>query len=176
LWLARIAALRGDLPKALAYYQPLLDDSVDDAAFAEVTIVMVEAHILSKDWATAEHMLHGFLLQQPDHPRAKEMLAWVLDARGHLDGPGDTRGVRQDWTDHAQDSGPRAPARLSISPGARRYHSRWLGVDEVDDDVNRLERRLAPRSAAGSTMRDDPSVIRAVLGASLPLGGRYASP
>lgn len=180
IWLARMAALRGNLRRSLALYQPLLDEAADDAAHAEITIQMVEAHILSKGWAEAERLLRDFLAEQPDHARAKEMLAWVLDSRGHLDEALAMRAVfAEEWTDHPRKTVEYAQAleRAYDYPQAlaRYRHARWLGVDEVGDDVARLERRLAPELGGGLSLRDDPSgeVQGWVVGASLPLGGRY---
>jgi tetratricopeptide (TPR) repeat protein len=162
MWLARIAALRGDLERSLSLYRPLYDDVKDDAGYAEVTILIVEANILSKKWGQAETLLRGLLHQQPDNGRAREMLAWVLDSRGKLDEALALRAVfSEEWTDHPRKTLEYAQTleRAYDYPTAlERYrHARWLGVADVEDDVSRLERRLAPELGGGLSLRDDPS-------------------
>lgn len=162
LWLARIAALRGDLDRAVGLYRPLLDEVKDDAGYADIQILIIESHILSKKWGQAEKLLRELLREQPDNARAREMLAWVLDSRGNLDGALALRAVfAEEWTDHPRKTLEYAQTleRAYEYPEAldRYRHAKWLGVDGVDDDVSRLERRLAPEIGGTLSLRDDPS-------------------
>lgn len=179
MWLARIAALRGDVDRAVALYTPLYDDVRDDAGHAEISILLIEAHVINRRWSEAERRLRELLAEQPDHARARELLAWVLENRGRADEVLALRAVfAEEWTDHPRKTVEYARAlenSYRYSEALDRYrHAHWLGVDGTEADVSRLERRLAPELGGGLSMRDDPSgdVTGWTVGASLPLGGR----
>jgi hypothetical protein len=179
LWLARIAALRGQLGQALALYEPLLPIDEQSAEYAEVRLYEVEARILSKRWRAAERALRAFLLQQPAHPRALGLLAWVLEARGHDDGALVLRAAfAEDWTEHPRKTVEYARALERVhrlSAALDRYReARALGVDDLDVDIARMRGRVAPELAAGASVRVDGSgtVAGWSAGANLPLGGR----
>ncbi len=179
LWLARIAALRGDVGRAMELYTPLYGDVVDDAGHAEISILVIEAHVINRKWGKAEQLLRDFLREQPDHPRGRELLAWVLDNRGRADEALALRAVfAQEWTDHprktieyarALEAAYREPEAL-----AHYRHAAWLGVEGSEDAVARLERRIGPELGGGLALRDDPSgdVTAWSVGASMRLIGR----
>lgn len=177
LWLARIAALRGDSARALAIYQTLRDDT-DPAADVEIQISMAEVHTLAKDWRRAERRLRSILAEHPDHGRVREILAWVLENRGELDealtlraGISASEGAKPATTvEYA-----RALERAANYPEALgRYRAaERLGEPEVATDISRLERLLGPEISGGMTRRDDPSgaVDGWMVGASVPIAG-----
>jgi tetratricopeptide (TPR) repeat protein len=180
LWLARVAALRGDLDGALTMYMELVPMDRNSAEYAEVMLYIVEAHILSKDWATAERLLRAFRRDQPGHGRGREMMAWVLDARGKLDEELGLRAVLADeWGDHPRKTVEyaRALERAYDFPAALDQYreARAIGVDGVSTDIDRLEYQLSPELAGGMTLRRDNSgsVVGWLAGATLPLGGRF---
>lgn len=178
MWLARIAALRGDLTASLALYATVTRD--DNAQDAEVALSEVEAYILSHDWRGAEIRLRAFLKAQPDHARGLAMLAWVLDARGQVDEALVLRAVFADeWTEHPRKTLEYARALERVhayGPALARYReARELGVDDVSADIARLEDQLSPELAAGASLRGDPSgsILGWMVGGTLPLGGQH---
>lgn len=177
LWLGRIAALRRDLPGALKHYQPLLPDDRLDPAHADITIAIVEAHILSNRWGEAESMLRQLQEAQPDHPRLPELMAWVLSVRGKVDEELKLRRVlAAQWDDHPRKTAEyaRALERSYDYPAAlaRYREAHALGVSDVARDIERLDRRTSPEIVGGLVSRDDPSgdIFGWHVGGTLPLG------
>lgn len=176
LWLARIHALRGNVREALALYDSELSRASTVDARVEVTLLRIETFALAKRWRDAERELRLFLRDQPDHQRGREMLAWVLDARGKVDESTVVRSVlAQEWTDHPRRTAEYARSlerSLRYPEALDRYReARTLGVKELDDEISRLEYRLSPEILAGAMRRDDPSgVIDGwTVGASIPI-------
>jgi tetratricopeptide (TPR) repeat protein len=179
LWLARIHALRGDVTGALALYEAELARGSTVEAYVEVSLLRIETYALNKRWGDAERELRRFLKERPNHERAREMLAWVLDARGKVDESTVVRSVlAEEWTDHPRrteeyarslERGLRYPDALDKYREASR-----LGRDDLGDEIGRLERRLSPEIAGGLLRRDDPSgaIEGWTLGASIPLHRR----
>lgn len=179
LWLARIEALRGNVKEALALYDATIAGESTADQRAEVALLRIETHALNKRWGDAERELRAFLADRPDHPRAREMLAWVLDARGKLDESVVVRSVlAEEWTDHPRrtEAYARSLERSLRYPEALDHYreARELGVRDLGDEIGRLERRLAPEIYAGMARRDDPSgVIDGwSVGASIPVARR----
>jgi tetratricopeptide (TPR) repeat protein len=175
LWLARIDALRGDVKGALERYAVAesLGKTVDERN--EVALLRIETYALNKRWGAAERDLRAFLADRPDHQRAREMLAWVLDARGKVDESVDVRAVlANEWTDHPRrtEEYARSLERSMRYPEAldRYREAQSLGVGELGDEIGRLEHRLSPELFVGGTRRDDPSgvVDGWSVGASIP--------
>jgi tetratricopeptide (TPR) repeat protein len=176
LWLARIHALRGDVTRAMALYDTELARSQTVDARLEVTLLRIETYALNKRWGDAERELRLFLRERPDHQRGREMLAWVLDARGKVDESTVVRSVlAQEWTDHPRrtEEFARSLERSLRYPEALEQYreAHRLGVDDLNDEIGRLERRLAPEIAGGAVHRDDPSgaIDGFTVGASIPL-------
>lgn len=176
LWLARIHALRGNVDGALALYDAELSRGSTVDAHVEVTLLRIETFALNKRWRDAERELRLLLADRPDHQRGREMLAWVLDARGKVDESTVVRSVlAQEWTDHPRRTAEYARSlerSLRYPEALDRYREAdQLGVRDLGDEISRLERRLSPEIFAGAMRRDDPSgVIDGwTAGASIPL-------
>ncbi len=177
MWLARIAALRQNLPAALELYGPLIPEDRKSAEYAEVMLSIVEAHTLSKDWATAEQLLRRFRVDQPDHARGRELLAWVLGARGNVKEELGLRvGLASEWDDHPRKTAEYAQAlerHYDYSGALDRYReARSLGVRGIDADIDRMRLRTAPELGGGVTYRGDGSgtILGWHAGGSVPLG------
>lgn len=180
LWLARVAALRGELRRAVDLYLPLVHgEDKTSAGYAEVMLYITEAHILSRDWDSAEITVRDLLRVQPDHARAREVLAWVLEGQQELDEELTIRAVlAEEWTDHPRKTFEyaRALERAYDYDGAlsRYREARSLGVVDASEGITRLRYKMAWELGAGATMRVDPSgtVQGWSAGASIPFDGR----
>lgn len=179
LWLARIAALRGDLDRAVDLYIAQLPDDRRAPEWEQVMLLIVEAHIFSDDWAGAERLLRQLLDAHPRHERAAAMLAWVLESQGKIDEELDVRHARTDtWGDYPRKliEYGRARERAYDYGGALEMYSeaRELGVREVEGDIARLELRTSPELAGGAIVRTDPSgtILGGFAGASVPVSRR----
>src|SRR5437868_13353051 len=71
----------GDLAAADALYDAII---AVDPADAEASLMQVEDHIGHRDWDGAQLRVSRFLVIQPAHERARELLAWIEEARGDL--------------------------------------------------------------------------------------------
>ncbi|HVV85565.1 MAG TPA: tetratricopeptide repeat protein [Kofleriaceae bacterium] len=179
MWLARIAALRHDLGKAISLYQSIMPVDRSSAEYAEVDLAAVEAYCLSKQWPAAERELRAFLRYQPQHPRAEALLAWVLEGRGRDGAALPLRAQFADeWTDHPRKTVEyaRALERVYDLPDAldRYREARDLGVPDLDRDIARVSGRVAPELGGGMQFRSDGggSVSGWSAGANVPLGRR----
>lgn len=179
LWLARIAALRGEADLAALRYEQLLPLDHSDPDYESISLQLVEAYLLASDWKGAERRLRLYLREHPDHQRARAMLAWVLESRGKLDEELALRAaLAREWStdpggltaEHA-----RALERDHQYPEALTayYRADRLGVD-VSDAIGRLEGQLAPELAASFATLSDPTGdrMRWAGGASLVAGRR----
>jgi len=180
LWLARVEALRGDTDASLARYKTVLDQ-LDPSSndHAEVLLLGAEAHILDKDWASAERVVRSVIEAKPEHQRAQEMLAWILEGRDHLDEEIQVRAVlADDWSDHPRKTFEYARAlerAYEYDAALDQYReARELGVDEAGDGLSRLDGRTSPELAGGFGMRTDPTgtVTSTHGGASVNVDGR----
>jgi tetratricopeptide (TPR) repeat protein len=181
LWRARVAVLQGDHDKALELYQPLLDDrKATPAQYEEIVLLVIETHILKKDWARAEALIRDFLAGHPDHERGKALLAWTLEASGQVE---EELALRAEAARDAGDDDPsktleyaRALERAHDYPGALDHYraAQALGVAEAADGIRRLEKRYSPEIGGGVLRRTDPSgaINGWVAGATAPLGQR----
>lgn len=179
LWLARIAALRHQLPESLKLYQSVLPEDRTTSDYADIRILEVEAYIMSKKWGDAERELRDLLTIQREHPRAQAILAWVLEARGtHVEAADLRAAFAGEWSEHPRKTVDyaRALERIHDLPGAldRYREARALGVADLDGDIERVRNRLAPELGGGVQMRDDGSgtVTGWQAGANLPLAHR----
>ena len=81
LWVARIHGRFGDRAAADAIYEAL---AAADPRDAEAALAQAEMHAVAAEWTEAERVVRRLLAVIPDHGRAREVLAWVLEARGQL--------------------------------------------------------------------------------------------
>ncbi len=181
LWKARIHARRGELALADAIYETLWPPAGQEAD-EEVALNQAEAHLLAKDWPGAVRVLRRFLAQRPDHRRAREMLAWALEAGGDLDGELAVRRKLAADASSAQavrDYG-RALERARDERGAFAAYRRATALDGSPDAIlvaarDRMRFRTTPEVAGGLILRSEPAAtgqhVRA--GAALPFGSRH---
>ncbi len=143
LWLARIEGRLGNIAAGDAIYATLLAANPADA---EAALAQAEIHATIHDWARAEQLIRRFLATTPDHPRAREMLAWFEEAQGDLGG--------------ALASYRRA-SQIGSSPAT-----------SVTKALDRLDRRMAPELAARMTASSDPGAtsLGVSTGAAVPFG------
>jgi tetratricopeptide (TPR) repeat protein len=179
LWMARIAALRKNLPRSLELYETVLPAERASSGYADIRILEVEAYILSKKWKDAERELRALLEIQREHPRAQALLAWVLEARGtHVEAADLRAAFAGEWTDHPRKTVEyaRALERIYDLRGALGHYreARALGIPDLDRDIERVHGRIAPEVGGGVQMRDDGSglVTGWQAGANLPLTTR----
>ncbi|HEX7837293.1 MAG TPA: tetratricopeptide repeat protein, partial [Kofleriaceae bacterium] len=83
LWLARAYARRGELARADLIYRSL--EPADQPIDVEVWLHHAESELLARDWRGAARVLREFLAREPDHRRARELLAAALEGSGELD-------------------------------------------------------------------------------------------
>jgi tetratricopeptide (TPR) repeat protein len=185
MWLARIHARRHELREANRIYGDLLRRAPDSI---EVRIARIEAHTLSGHWGAAEKLLREFIADHPDHERAEEMLAWVLESEGKTEEeralrarlasePAGREGSRR-ILDHA-----RALERNgNYHEAIVRYEQALQHNDDPESDVvdelevraavARLRYQLTPETFAGGGTFTDPSgsVYRLRTGVAIPAG------
>jgi tetratricopeptide (TPR) repeat protein len=182
LWLARVYARRGNLDRADAVYRTLALAS-DPLADAEVSIQRAEAHFLNHDWNGARHILETFLARSPDHPRALDLLAAVLEASHHLNDElalRSTIAARATTSRQLFDYG-RALERSGDFAGALREYQRAGrlsgGADEPEltRAVQRMALRTSVEVAASVFARRDPnaSSLGEQVGIAAPFGSAH---
>ncbi len=172
LWAARIYGRLGDRAKADAIYDALGSD-------AEAALAQAEMHATVKEWSAAERAVRRLLAVEPKHPRANEMLAWILEAQGNV---GDELKVRASLAtenagaDTLRDYG-RALERAGDWSGAlhayRKAATRETGHDlELAKALDRVDRRMSVELAAGAIGRADPSATgyAGFAGFAVPVG------
>lgn len=182
LWLARILARRGDIFGADAIYDALLEASPDDE---EALLARVEAHTLCRSWVTAETLTRKLLRAKPEHRRAREILAWVLEARGRVAEEVAIRGAIS--ADETQRDPKHTVAHGRALERSRDYHgalARYRAAHELDQNadptlgasIERLEHRLSPETSVAGVFRTDPSGSSTELrvGLAAPLSGEHA--
>ena len=80
LWLARIYGRRGYVVLADRLYESMLP--APPAKDTEVALNQADAHLINKDWTGGAKVLRRYLAVDPSSVRAREMLAWALEAGG----------------------------------------------------------------------------------------------
>jgi tetratricopeptide (TPR) repeat protein len=179
IWLGRIYAVRHDLARARALYEKQLWADNQRDQHTEILMYLVEAHILADDWAGAEKILREYLSYWPDFQRAKEILAWVLEARGDIDQEIQVRRALLAMPEASKDqilSYARSLERAQ-DYGAALAHYREvksLGLADVTADIDRMESRLAPEAVAVMSIRNDPSgsMLAGQVGGTMSFGAR----
>lgn len=170
MWLARIHARRGQVADADRIYLRLLETQPYNL---EVLMARIEARTLSRKWADAEKLLRQFLAGHPDHPRATQMLAWVLEAQNKND---EERELRARLADDAKLGGgrrlldhARALERTGEYRAAIDRYEQALDRAAVENDgaevderevraaVTRLTYRMTPETAVSGGFYSDPS-------------------
>ncbi len=178
LWLARIHARRGNKERAASIYETMWP-TPGQPADAEVAMSYAEAYTLNSDWAGAEKVLRRLLAQEPDHSRARHMLAWALESQGQLK---DELAVRaklaaDEATVLAHKDYGRVLERAGDFQGALAAYRRAQSFDSGLTDetlhrsVDRLRYRTSPELGGGLMARSDPAATSFHLqaAAALPL-------
>ena len=180
LWLARFLALRGDVDGADALLRRWVPRDLRGREFEEITMARASAQAVGRRWWSAEKLLRAFLVERPGHGPGRELLAWVLEAQGHLD---EELQVRAGL---AAEPGPERAGRLLRYgralerdldyPGAlARYRAAAaLGAGDLSRDITRMAHRVAPEVAARVSFADDPtgSVLGVRAGGTITVGSR----
>jgi tetratricopeptide (TPR) repeat protein len=180
LWLARIYARRGYVVLADRLYESMMPPP--PKTDAEVVLNQADAHLMNDDWEGGARVLRRFLVTDPKHLRAREMLAWALEGGGNLDEEIEVRrGLERDYPTvaHKRELG-RALERGTDYPGARdQYGGALAGTTGTRDEAlvtsfQRMRFRTSPELTAGGVARSDPQAWawRAQAGAALPFGIR----
>lgn len=179
LWLGRVYARRGDLARADAVYRgltPAADQPVD----VEVTLNRAEAHLMNRDWTGARQILEAMLARLPDHQRARDMLAWALEATGRID---DELALRETIARHQAtsrqlfDYGRALERSGDYASALSAYQSATRLAGDSDDPelagaVRRMAQRTAMELAAAVLGRSDPqtSSLGEQVGFTAPFG------
>lgn len=178
LWLARSHARLGDLAAADALYDAMI---AADPTDAEAALMQVEDHTAAKDWDGAAERVLRFLAVAPQHQRARELLAWIEEARGDLSSE---LALRQELAasqkpDALRDYG-RALERSGDWSGALSAYRRAMTAGGGSDvtlvqAIERVERRTAPELAATMIAASDPGAVSlgAQVAGALPFGSAH---
>lgn len=181
LWLGRIYARRGQLYRADEVYESLWPPApkLDE----EVALNHADAHLMHQDWAGGEEVLERMLARNPDHLRARKMLAWALEAQGKVDEELPVRAsiARDEPTAQNERDWGRALERVSDFRGAHaRYEAARQasggGADEtLALSIVRMKNRITPEVAGGLSGRRDPLAqsLREQVGIAVPFGPRH---
>jgi tetratricopeptide (TPR) repeat protein len=181
LWLARIYARRGYIVLADRIYDTMWPPApkVD----VEVAINQADAHLMHEDWNGGERVLKRFLEREPKNIRAREMLAWALEAKGDLDGELAVRKslAEDDPTPINKRDYGRALERAADYRAAHSEYSKARALGAKDPDgtlvasIERMRYRTTPEVAGGLMGRSDPqaSSWRAQAGVAMPFGRRH---
>jgi Flp pilus assembly protein TadD len=182
LWLARVYARRGYLVLADRLYESMLP--APPAKDTEVSLSQADAHLINEDWSGGARVLQRYRALDPENVRAREMLAWALEADGDLDGELEVRrSLSNDHPSpaHDRDYG-RALERAESYAAARDRYARAVAESGAGADTalitsyNRMRWRTTPEVAGGGSFRSDPQAWawRAQAGAALPFGSRHS--
>jgi len=182
LWLARIYARKGYYVLAHGIYETMWPAA--PKFDTEVAINQADAHLMNEDWAGGAEVLRRYLDRDPKSIRAREMLAWALEAKGELDGElavRKTLAEDEPTTSHRRDYG-RALERAANFRAAHREYDGALHLAGRDADVTlvtsteRMLYRTTPEVAGGLQVRRDPQArsLRAQASAALPFGSRHS--
>lgn len=183
LWLARIWARRGWIDRADSLYETMWPPAPE--ADVEVALNHADAHLLNEDWGGAIRILDRLLARRPREVRAREMLAWALEATGDLDREMAVRGSLVEDSPtmaHHWDYG-RALERANDYRGADGQYTAATdaagsGVDPaLTLSASRMHARVSVEGGGAFVYRRDPSAsaIRMQLGLSWPFGTRHSA-
>jgi tetratricopeptide (TPR) repeat protein len=179
IWLGRIYAVRGEIDKARVLYEKQLWKDDQREQHTEILMYLVEANILANDWNGAEKILREYLTYWPDFKRGREMLAWVLEAKGDIEQELSVRRTMLTAPEASRDQMLAYARTLERAHdyGAALAHYRevmGLGIADVADDIQRMEERLAPEVASSVSIRYDPSgtALGLGVGGTMSFGGR----
>lgn len=177
LWQARIYGRLDLRARANAIYDAMAIAAPDDP---EIALAQAEMNAAAADWPIAERAIRRLLAHAPDHTRALEMLAWILEAHGAIDREvrvraklakdGGRAEVVRDYGRALERSGNWAAAldayrRASVLPdGASDL--------ELARALARVEQKMSIEVGGGLTGRTDPSAsgIGAFAGVAVPFG------
>lgn len=180
LWLARVYARRGELALAERIYRSLAP--VDQAVDAEVALHHAESDLLARDFGDAERVLRELLAQQPDHRRARELLAASLEGTGELD---DELALREALARDQAKSRPvfdygRALERSGDWAAALQAYRRASALagnpaqtdPELASALDRMAGRTSIELAAAAEARSDPQAtsLGEQVGVAVPFG------
>jgi tetratricopeptide (TPR) repeat protein len=184
LWLARIYARRGELDRAVKVYRSLDKRRYGEPPDEEVALNMAEAHFMAKDWAGAEKVLRDFLAEAPRHRRAREMLAWSLEAQGRLDEEVEVRSRLTGWTgtDNWISYGRVLERARNYGAALGAYRQAYIMQGDFPDPqlgaaIDRMRLRLATEVGASAAYRTDPtgSALEYRAGVTIPMESRLAA-
>ncbi len=179
LWLARIYARRGYVVLADRLYESMRPPA--PKFDSEVDLNQADAHLMNKDWDGGERVLKRYLALDPKNVRAREMLAWALEANGDLDGELQVRrSLVQDQPTRANDRDyGRALERASNFRASAAEYQAALAAGAPDQvlatSYDRMHYRVTPELAGGFQLRADPQAWawRLQAGAAMPFGPHY---
>jgi tetratricopeptide (TPR) repeat protein len=181
LWLARIYARRGMLWRADPLYESMWPAA--PALDLEVAINHADAHLMHEDWSGGETVLMRLLARDPKNVRAREMLAWALEAKGDLDKELAVRAslaadvpTARNWRDWGRAQERAADYRAAYrSYAVARAKGGGVGDEALIASINRMRYRTTPETAAVITARRDPQAasIRGQVGLAFPFGPRH---
>lgn len=180
LWVARIQARLGNHEAADVIYAEL---AAADPKDSEAILARAELHAAAASWQTAERVIRQLLRYEPDHPRGRAMLAWILEAQGRV---GDEIALRKTLAadgsraENLRDYG-RALERSGDWAAAREAYRKAAALPEGANDVelaralDRVDQKMSVEVAAGVIGRTDPnaSSLTAFAGLALPFGRAY---
>lgn len=162
LWQARIHALRKEIDQAEAIYVALRGTDPYSQSFKEVSLLLAEAYVMASKLDEAKDLLVAYS-ELHDSPRARELLAWVLELRGDTGAETRVRARLSDRWDGAQ-----APAMVGYARSLERsenYQEALSSYKSANDrgnvqvrkDIARIENRISPEVMALGEVRNDPT-------------------
>ncbi len=184
LWLARIDARKGYIVLADRIYESMLPPppKFDE----EVALNQADAHLMNKDWEGGARVLKRYLSLDPKNVRAREMLAWALEADGDLEGELQVRrSLAEDLPTaaHQKDYGRALERASNFRAASHEYHAALTATATAGDgpdntlvvSYDRMRYRTTPEVAAGGQVRSDPQAWswRAQTGGAVPFGAHH---
>jgi tetratricopeptide (TPR) repeat protein len=184
LWLARIQARKGYVVLADRLYESMLPPppKFDE----EVALNQADAHLMNKDWEGGARVLKRYLGLDPKNVRAREMLAWALEADGDLNGELDVRrSLAEDLPTavHKKDYGRALERAANFRAASVQYHAALAATATSGDGADttlatsyeRMHYRSTPEVAGGGQWRSDPQAWswRAQAGGAMPFGAHH---
>ena len=177
LWLARIDGRLGDRAAADEIYDAM---TAADPGDAEAALAQAEMDAAAHQWAAAERVIRRLLATSPAQRRALEMLAWIEEARGQLDGELAVREAlaRDSTTSGAVRDYGRALERSGDWAGALTMYRRAERLEGGAADpileraMHRMDQRMSIEVAAGALARTDPGAdaVGGFTGVAVPFG------